>query len=396
MVTGIRPTGLTGTPAAPADALSTPGMRRARLCILAGAASGVAACVLLAALELRREPDPRGIVLGAAGSLLLVLALAAALHRSVMPWRATTTGRWLVAGCATAAVLSVPLVGPVGGTPGRAWAFVGAALVGAAPLLLPVRCAVTLMAGTVLVAAATAWWLGGPVRDAVTVTVVLGLTVATWNVLHLWFWTFRAQAREGHDALARLAAAEERLRCARDVYALLANELSALVLKAELASRLAMVDGERTRKETAEMRALAAAASARMREAVHGYRSVGLREQAQTVARVLRNAGVRCSVTQPERDLPPALTGPLVSVLREAGAHVLRHGEARWCTIEIAGEASGARLTVVNDGAGDGAPDLDGSGLPGLADRLRDAGGTLRTWRGDGTFTVQASVRAGS
>ncbi|MGC4792074.1 sensor histidine kinase [Micromonospora sp. DT178] len=387
MVTGIRPAG-------PAEALSTPGMRRARLCILAGAASGVAACVLLAALELRREPDPRGIVSGAAGALLLVVALAGALHRSVMPWPAAT-GRWLIAGCATAAVLSVPLVGPVGGTPGRAWAFVGAALVGAAPLLLPVRYAVTLMAGTVLVAAATAWWLGGPVRDAVTVTVVLGLTVATWNVLHLWFWTFRAQAREGRDALARLAAAEERLRCARDVYALLANELSALVLKAELASRLAMVDGERTRKETAEMRALAAAASARMREAVHGYRSVGLREQAQTVARVLRNAGVRCSVTQPERDLPPALTGPLVSVLREAGAHVLRHGEARWCTIEIAREGSGARLTVVNDGAGDGAPELDGSGLPELADRLRDAGGTLRTWREDGTFTVVASVRAG-
>ena len=116
------------------------------------------------------------------------------------------------------------------------------------------------MAATVLAAAATAWWFGGPVGDAVTATVVLGLSVAAWNVLHLWFWTFRAQAREGRAALARLATAEERLRCAGDVYALLANELSAIVLKAELASRLALVDGERTRKEATEMRALAAAA----------------------------------------------------------------------------------------------------------------------------------------
>ncbi|MGK5522623.1 histidine kinase [Micromonospora sp. URMC 107] len=397
MVTGTRPAGLTQPPAAPAHALSTPGMRRASLCVLAGAASGVAACTLLAALEMRREPDPRGIVLGAVGALLLVVALAGALYRSVMSWPAAApTARWLLAGCATAAVLSVPLVGPAGGTPGRAWAFVGAALVGAAPLLLPMRYAATLMAATVLVAAATAWWFGGPVRDAVTVTVVLGLSVAVWNVLHLWFWTFRAQAREGRDALARLAAAEERLRCARDVYALLANELSALVLKAELASRLALVDGERTRKETVEMRALAAAALARMREAVHGYRSVGLREQAHTVARVLRNSGVRCTVTQPEQDLPPALTGPLVSVLREAGTHVLRHGEARWCTIEIVREGAAARLTMVNDGAGDGGPDIDRSGLPGLAGRLREAGGTLRTWRKDGTFTLEATVRAGS
>ncbi|MFG1892201.1 sensor histidine kinase [Micromonospora sp. NPDC049051] len=385
MVTGTRP----------AHAVSTPGMRQARWYVLAAAASGIAACVLLAALELRQEPDPRGIVLASLGTLLLVVALAGALYRSVPPWSAAANGRRLLAGCAVAVVLSAPLVGPFGATPGRGWAFVGAALAGAAPLLLPPRYAVTLMAGTVLVTAATAWWLGGPVRDAVTVTVVLGLCVAVWNVLHLWLWTFQAQAREGRDAVARLAAADERLRCARDVYALLANELSAIVLKAELASRLALVDGERTRQETAEMRALAASALARMREAVHGYRAVGLREQAHAVARGLRDSGLRCSVTQPKRDLPPALTEPLVAVLREAGAHVLRHDRARWCTIEIAREASGARLTVVNDGADDG-PDIAASGLPALADRLRDAGGTLLTRREGGTFTVRATVRAGS
>ncbi|SCL50474.1 sensor histidine kinase [Micromonospora peucetia] len=395
-VTGTRPAGLTRDPATPAHALSTPGMRRARWCVLAGAASGIATCVLLAALEMRREPDPRWTVSGAVGSLVLVVALAGALYRSVMPRLAATTGRWLLAGCAAAAGLSVPLVGPVGGTPGRSWAFLGAALVGAAPLLLPVRYAATLMAATALVSAATAWWFGGPVGDAVTVTVVLGLSVAVWNVLHLWFWTFRAQAGEGRAALARLAATEERLRCAGDVYALLANELSAIVLKAELASRLALVDGERTRKEATEMRVLAAAALARMREAVHGYRSVGLREQTDTVVRVLGNSGVRCTVTLPEQDLPPALAEPLVSVLREAGTHVLRHGGARWCTVEIVRAASTARLTVVNDGAGDEVPGIDGSGLPGLADRLRDAGGTLRTWREGDTFTVEATVRAES
>ncbi|MEU9510849.1 histidine kinase [Micromonospora sp. NPDC048170] len=394
MATGARPAGLARHPVAPARTLSTPAMRRARLCVLAGATSGVAACVLLAALQLRREPDPRWIVSGAVGSLVLVTALAGALYQAVVPGPVGTTGRSLLVGCATA-VLSVPLVGPVGGTPGRSWAFLGAALVGAAPLLLPLRYAVTLMAATVLVSAATTWWLGGPVRDAVTATLVLGLSLAVWNVLHLWFWTFRAQAREGRDALARLAAADERLRCAGDVYALLANELSAIVLKAELASRLALVDGERTRQETTEMRALAASALARMREAVHGYRSVGLREQADTVARVLGASGVRCTVALPEPDLPPALAEPLAYVLREAGTHVLRHGEARWCTVEIVREASTARLTVVNDGAGHEAPGIDSSGLPQLADRLRDAGGTLRTWREGDTFTVEATVRTG-
>ncbi|MBQ1074781.1 histidine kinase [Micromonospora sp. C31] len=366
-------------------------MRQTRLCTLVSAASGVAACVLLATLQLLRGPDPRWIVLGAAGCLLLAVTLARVLYRTVTPGTAPTTAGRPLAAPVVAAVLSVPLVGPGGDTPGLAWSFVGAALVGVAPLLLPVRYAVTPMAATVLVSAATAWWLGGPVRDAVTVTVVLGLSVAVWNVLHLWFWTFLGQAREGRDAVARLAAAEERLRFAREVYELLGNHLAAIAFKAELASRLAPVDGARTRNEVAEIRALAAAALARMREAVHGYHVVDLREQVLSVARVLRAADVRCTVTQPRKDLPPALTGPLVSVLRDVGAHVLRDGEARWCTIEVAREADGARLTVVSDGA-DGV-DTDGAVLPGLADRLRDSGGALRTWRENGTLTVEATIR---
>ncbi|MFG1761503.1 sensor histidine kinase [Micromonospora echinofusca] len=391
-VTGEQPAELTRCAALPARPPSTPGMRQARLCTLVSAASGVAACLALTVLQLLRGPDGRWLALGAIGCLLLAVALAGALYRTVTPGTAPTTNAWTLAVPALAAALSVPLVGPAGDTPGLAWSFVGAALVGVAPLLLPARYAVTPMAATVLVSAATAWWLGGPVRDAVTVTVVLGLSVAVWNVLHLWFWTFLGQAWEGRDALARLAATEERLRFARDVYDLLGNHLAAIAFKAELASRLATVDGERTKQEVAEIRALAAAALARMREAVHGYRGVDLHEQVLAVARVLRAADVRCTVTQPRKDLPPALTGPLLSVLRDAGAHVLRDGEARWCTIEVAREADGARLTVVSDGAGPA--DADDAVLPGLADRLRDAGGALRTWREDGTFTVEATVRA--
>ncbi|MEU6076627.1 histidine kinase [Micromonospora sp. NPDC047074] len=393
-VTGAPARGLTQGSPMPAHAPSTPGMRQARLCTLASAASGIAVCLLLATLEVFRGPDPLWIALGTVGSLVVAAALGAALYRAVTPGPAAATARWSLTVPGAAALLSLPLVGPAGGTPGLAWSFVGAALVGVAPLLLPVRYAVTPMAAPVLVSAATAWWLGGPVREAVTVTVVLGLSVAVWNVLHLWFWTFLGQAREGRDALARLAATEERLRFARDVYDLLGNHLAAIVLKAELASRLALVDGEQTRKETAEMRALATAALARMREAVHGYGGADLREQVLSVARVLRAADVRCTVTQPDRDLPPTLTGPLGSVLREVSAHVLRHGEARWCTIEVTRTSGGARLTVVSEDSSNGAPETDDTMLPGLADRLRDTGGTLRTLRADGTFTVQATLRA--
>ncbi|MFI9815543.1 sensor histidine kinase [Saccharothrix variisporea] len=380
--------------AAPADALSNPRMRRARLFTIVGIAGGVAVCLVLAGVGLREEPNALRNALGALGLLTFVAALGGALYRSVTPNLPKTTGTKLLIAFGAAAVLSVPLVAPVGVPHWHTWTFVGASIIGVAPLLLRPWAAAALMAGAVAVSAGSAWLFGGDVPSQVGVTVALGLSVAAWNALHLWGWTFLVQAQEGRDALTRLAATEERLRFARDVHDLLGHNLSVIALKAELASRLALVDGERASQEADEVRALAAAALTEMREVVHGYRRVDLRDQVLAVAQVLRSSGVRCTVTQPDEDLPPALAAPLVSVLREAGTNVMRHSKADWCTIEVVREDAGARLTVVNDGAGDAGPDERSSGLRGLADRLGDVGGTLRTWREDGMFTLEAIVRA--
>ncbi|MEJ2858224.1 MULTISPECIES: sensor histidine kinase [unclassified Saccharothrix] len=380
--------------AAPADALSNPRMRRARLFTIVGIAGGIAVCLVLAGVGLRQEPDALRNALGALGLLTFVAALGGALYRSVTPNLPKATSTKLLLAFGAAAVLSVPLVAPVGVPQWHSWTFVGASIIGVAPLLLRPWAAAALMAGTVAVSAGSAWLSGGDVPSQVGVTVALGLSVAAWNALHLWGWTFLVQAQEGRDALTRLAATEERLRFARDVHDLLGHNLSVIALKAELASRLALVDGERASREADEVRALAAAALTEMREVVHGYRRVDLRDQVLAVAQVLRSSGVRCTVTQPDEDLPAALAAPLVSVLREAGTNVMRHSKADWCTIEVVREDAGARLTVANNGAGDAGPDDRSSGLRGLADRLGDVGGTLRTWRKDGMFTLEAIVRA--
>lgn len=394
MVVALRSASLMRVIAAPADALSNPRMRRARLFTIVGIAGGVAVCLVLAGVGLRQEPNALRNALGAVGLLTFVAALGGALYRSVTPNLSKTTGTRLLIAFGAAAVLSVPLVAPVGVPQWNTWTFVGASIIGVAPLLLRPWAAAALMAGTVAVAAGTAWFFGGDVPDEVGVTVALGLSVAAWNALHLWGWTFLVQAQEGRDALTRLAATEERLRFARDVHDLLGHNLSVIALKAELASRLALVDGKRASQEADEVRALAAAALTEMREVVHGYRRVDLRDQVLAVAQVLRSSGVRCTVTQPDEDLPPSLAAPLVSVLREAGTNVMRHSKADWCTIEVVREDAGARLTVANNGAQDASPDDHSSGLRGLADRLGDVGGTLRTWRDDGMFTLEAIVRA--
>jgi two-component system, NarL family, sensor histidine kinase DesK len=80
--------------------------------------------------------------------------------------------------------------------------------------------------------------------------------------------------------------------------------------------------------------------------------------------------------------------------LREASTNMLRHSQATWCTIDVTRDSEEVRMTVANDGAGAAKADRYSSGLSGLADRLAEAGGRLRTTQDDGVFTLQATVRA--
>src|SRR5688500_1054989 len=101
---------------------STRTMRRARLVTLVTLAANAAMALFTPAIGLWREPDPRRIVLGAVGIALFVAAQAAVLHVLVTPWLGANARRRATAGLAAAALLSVPLVGPVGADwPTWAW-----------------------------------------------------------------------------------------------------------------------------------------------------------------------------------------------------------------------------------------------------------------------------------
>lgn len=390
----LRSISLMWVKAAP-EAMTNHRMRRARLFTAGGIYSGVAVGPVLGCLGYRYEATPLWLVLGTLGLVVFSAGLACAVYRAVTPWLTERAARLLVAAFAAATVVSIPTVGPLGAGQWQTWAFLAASVIGTVPLLFPLRVAAAVGLATVGVAALAAWSTGASSPlNAVGIAAGLGASIAAWNGLHLWLWTFLVQAQEGRDALTRLATTEERLRFARDVHDLLGHNLSVIALKAELASRLALADAERASQEADEVRALAASALAEMREVVHGYRRVDLRDQALAVAQVLRASGVRCTLTQPAEELPAALAGPLVPVLREASTNVMRHSSAEWCTIDITKEGAIARLTMVNDGAEGSAPDHYSGGLRGLAERLGDAGGSLQTWEKDGMFTLVAEVRS--
>ncbi|MGH4001921.1 MAG: sensor histidine kinase, partial [Pseudonocardiaceae bacterium] len=371
---------------------SDPQLRRARTATLAALGATSLTSLIMSGIGLLFERSALWIVVGVLGIIAFVAAQSGALYAVVTPWMTETSRRRLLAGFAAAAVLSVPLVGPVGADQWETWAWLGGSIIGSAPLLVRRWVAALVTVATLAVAAGVAWWVGGgPVKYAL-IAVSVGLSVAAMSGLPAWLWDLLAQAKAGRAAQDRLAVTEERLRFARDVHDLLGHNLSVIALKAELAARLALVDAERAAADAAEVQRLAASALTDMRDAGHGYRAVDLREQLTAVAQVLRSSGVRCTVTQPAGELPPEITTLLTPVLREASTNVLRHSKAGWCTIEIIRHGNEVRMIVANDGATGAGPDRYSFGLRGLAERLADASGALHTRHENGVFRLEATV----
>jgi two-component system sensor histidine kinase DesK len=191
-----------------------------------------------------------------------------------------------------------------------------------------------------------------------------------------------AELRAAREELARNAVAEERLRFARDLHDLLGHSLSLIALKSELAGRLAERDPARARQEMADVEAAARQALAEVRDAVSGYRQVGLDQALAEARSALSAAGVTLRPPATTDGLPAAVDAVLGWVVREATTNVLRHSRARTVTVELVPGPDDVRLTVTDDGRGDDGP--WGAGLAGLAERVEALGGRLEAGRAPG------------
>jgi two-component system sensor histidine kinase DesK len=317
--------------------------------------------------------------LGVLGVLIMALAYAVALRE----------GRLRVLVIAT--LVSIPLVAPVGPDELSTWAWIGGGAAGFAPLLLSGVWRWMAALGAVVLSGLVGFFV---TRDHTTyqmIAAAVGATIIAMAGLPTWFAGLLAQARAGREAQAELAVSEERLRFARDVHDLLGHRLTVIALKAELAGRLAASDPERSAAEAFEAQRLASSALGEVRDAVHGYRSVNLPEQLEAVRTVLREAGIRCTVS----DVPVHGEGAtqLALALREACTNVLRHSHATWCMIDIAEHDGEVRMTVTNDGVAV-EPSREGNGIRGMGERLAAVGGKVSVERSSTEFTVQVVVPA--
>ena len=181
----------------------------------------------------------------------------------------------------------------------------------------------------------------------------------------------------------RLAAGAERERIARDLHDLLGHTLSVIVLKSELAGKIAEKNPARAAEEIREVERISREALQEVRSAVRGYRGSGFAAELARAKVALDTAGIKLTMLDTVPDLPENVEASAAMLLREAVTNVVRHAQASEVRVALRTTAKGMALTVHDNGIGGQAP--EGTGLNSMRERLRAMGGTLERDGHDGT-----------
>ncbi|MFD7897442.1 histidine kinase [Streptomyces sp. NPDC059743] len=288
--------------------------------------------------------------------------------------------------------------------------------------------------GTVGGTAAITLVLSMPAR--IVVGNVLGVALAGTALVFTYVisaWLLKAvwDLDAARELQTRLAVAEERLRFGRDLHDVMGRNLAVIALKSELAVQLAERGRPEAVAQMAEVQRIARESQREVRDVVRGYREADLYTELEGARGVLTAAGIDCLIEGADRlvggdsgrggtgglsgdsrsGLPAEVQSALGWVVREATTNVLRHGDARRCTVRLSeseengqADADGreAVLVVENDGVPvDAMASAEpirngsngGSGLAGLRERLAALDGTLDARHtGQGCFRLTARV----
>ena len=199
--------------------------------------------------------------------------------------------------------------------------------------------------------------------------------------------------RMAQQEIEHLAKIAERERIARDLHDVLGHTLSLIILKSELASKLAETNPARATAEIREVETISREALAQVRSAVKGYRSAGIERELAHARQTLETAGIKVESSIHRPKIPAAYETALVLALREAVTNVVRHAQATVCQLRMIDTGAWCELELADNGRGGQAP--EGSGLSGMRTRVEALGGTLeRDGRNGTTLRIRLPLDA--
>jgi signal transduction histidine kinase len=205
------------------------------------------------------------------------------------------------------------------------------------------------------------------------------------------------------QALTDHAVLEERTRLAREIHDTLAQQLTGIVLELEAADTLLNRGSERRAKSSVEKaRELARGALQEARRSVWNLRPAPLSDSGLVAAigheveaweeRTGIPARFRARAVPEHPPLSPTAEVALLRIGQEALSNAARHGKPEHVDVELRAHAQELVLSIHDDGVGfdpsASAPREDCFGLDGMAERARNAGGTLTVVSAPGNGTT--------
>lgn len=184
-----------------------------------------------------------------------------------------------------------------------------------------------------------------------------------------------AKLQVANQEVEHLAKVAERERIARDLHDVLGHTLSVIILKSELAGKLIDHDPARAKAEIADVEQTSRTALAEVRNTIRGYRNTTLEEELKRAQATLETAGVSVSAQTSVIGLSPAEESVLALVVREAVTNVVRHAQARHCSLHLSPANGVCQFEIHDDGRG--GMQTEGNGILGMRERIEALGGTL-------------------
>ncbi|WP_055477741.1 DUF7134 domain-containing protein [Sphaerimonospora mesophila] len=219
------------------------------------------------------------------------------------------------------------------------------------------------------------------------------------------------RAERERDQQARIAAAAERARIARELHDVVAHNVSVMVVQADGAAYALDSDPEQTRhalrtisgtgrQALAEMRRLVGVLRQNAGSPAEEYAPQPGVAQIEELVRHVRDSGlpVELAVSGTPRDLPEGEQLAIYRIVQEALTNTLKHGgPAVRARVEIAYGPGDAVLRIVDDGRGAAAVHAEGGhGLIGMRERASMYGGSVEAGpHAGGGFQVVARIPLG-
>ena len=247
----------------------------------------------------------------------------------------------------------------------------------------------------------------GDESDAADIAVGYFVGITAWVVGDM----VRAQRERAallvahRDEAVQRAAADERVRIARDLHDVVAHHVSVIVVQAEAAQEVLAARPEQAGAAMATVADTARSALTELRRMMGVLRSDATTAPQPDLAAldeladVVRRAGLPVTLrrTDPVPPVDPVIGLTTYRVVQEALTNVLRHAPgATRADVDVAVDDHALLVTVSDDGPPVAAPGSTGLGLVGMRERVGVLGGTLDAGpSAGGGFRVRARLPLG-